>query len=51
MTEQQMKAYVDDLAKRQVPVKLLLPIEIEGTRYDYTFTFVLKDRWADLPKE
>jgi len=49
--EQQMKAYVDDLAKRQVPVKLLLPIEIDGKRYDYTFTFVLKDRWADLPKE
>lgn len=51
MSEQQMKAYVDDLAKRQVPVKLVLPIEIEGKRYDYTFTFVLKPRWADLPKQ
>jgi hypothetical protein len=40
--EQQMKAYVDDLARRQVPVKLFLPIEIDGERYDYTFTFVLK---------
>jgi len=49
--EQQMKAYVDDLAKRQIPVKLLLPFEIDGKRYDYTFAFVLKDRWADLPKE
>jgi len=49
--EQQMKAYVDDLAKRQVPVKLLLPMEIDEKRYDYTFTFVLRDRWADLPKE
>jgi len=49
--EQQMKAYVDDLARRQVPVKLLLPIEIDGKRIDYTFTFVLKDRWSDLPKD
>lgn len=49
--EQQMKAYVDDLAKRHVPVKLVLPIEIDGARYDYTFTFVLKDRWANLPKQ
>lgn len=48
--EQQMKTYVDDLAKRQVPVKLMLPIEIDGQRYDYTFTFVLKPRWAGLPK-
>lgn len=51
MSEQQMKAYVDDLAKRQVPVKLVLPIEIDGVRYGYTFTFVLKPRWADLPKQ
>jgi hypothetical protein len=49
--EKQMKAYVDDLARRQVPVKLFLPIEIDGKRYEYTFAFVLKDRWADLPKE
>ena len=49
--EHQMKVYVDDLARRQVPVRLLLPIEIEGMRYDYTFTFVLKDRWSDLPKQ
>jgi len=49
--EQQMKAYVDDLARRQVPVKLLLPIEIDGKRYDYTFTFVLKDRWSDLTRD
>ena len=51
MTELQMKAYVDDLARRQVPVKLLLPIEIDGVCYDYTFTFGLKPRWVDLPKE
>ena len=38
------KHYVEDLAKRQVPVKLLLPIEIEGIRYEYTFTFVLRPR-------
>jgi len=46
-TEHQIKLYVEDLARRQVPVKLFLPIEIEGKRHDYTFTFVLKD-WADL---
>ncbi len=49
--EQQLKAYVDDLAKRQVPVKLVLPIEIDGKRYDYAFTFVLKRRWEGLPRQ
>ena len=38
------KRYVEDLAKRQVPVKLLLPVEIESIRYEYTFTFVLRPR-------
>src|SRR5581483_3887743 len=38
MTQQQVKAYIDDLARRQVPIKLLLPIEIRGVRFDYTFS-------------
>lgn len=46
-----VKAYVDDVAKRQVPVRLILPVEIEGKRYDYTFTFVLRDRTAAQPEE
>lgn len=45
-----MKKYVDDLARRQVPVRILLPIEIAGVRYDHTFSFVLKDRRADMAK-
>lgn len=51
MSEQQMKAYVDELARKQVPVRLVLPVEIGGQRHDYMFSFVLKDRWADLPEE
>lgn len=47
-TAAQMKAYVDDLAKRQVPVKLMLPVEIDGVRYDYTFTFLLKPLTSPL---
>lgn len=38
------RRYVEDLAKRQVPVKLFLPIEIKGIRYEYSFTFVLRPR-------
>lgn len=45
--EASVKRYVEDIAARQVPVKLVLPIEIDGVRYDYTFTFVLK-RWSDV---
>ena len=48
---EQMKAHVDDLARRKIPVKLLLPMDIDGKRYEYIFTFGLKPRRANLPKQ
>jgi len=39
-----MKYYVKKLADQQVPVKLVLPIEVDSRRYDYIFTFLLKLR-------
>jgi hypothetical protein len=40
--EVQAERYLDDVVARQVPVKLIVPIEIAGSREEYTFTFVLK---------
>ncbi len=49
--EASVRAYVNDLAKRQAPVKLVMPVEIDGKWYQYTFSFVLRNRWADMPKK
>lgn len=47
-TVEQMRNHVRDLAARQVPVKLMIPVVIDGTRVEYTFSFVLHDRWAGI---
>jgi hypothetical protein len=41
-SEAQTKMYLDDLAERRVPVKLLLPVEMKGLRSDYIFTFIVQ---------
>lgn len=45
-TVEQMRNHVRDLAARQVPVKLMIPVVIDGTPIEFTFSFVLHDRWA-----
>lgn len=50
LTEQEAHAHIDRMAEEQTPVRFVLPVEIAGERYDYVFTFTLRDWREDLPE-
>ncbi|MGH9457248.1 MAG: hypothetical protein ACRD2J_06355 [Thermoanaerobaculia bacterium] len=41
--EDSVKNYVADLARRRTAVSLILPIEMNGERHDYTFRFLVTE--------
>ncbi|MGH9458890.1 MAG: hypothetical protein ACRD2J_14750 [Thermoanaerobaculia bacterium] len=49
--EAAIEGYMENLAERQVPVRLLLPIEVDGTRYEYALTFIVRDEESGVSDE
>ena len=50
LAREEAEARVQRIFEKQMPVKLVLPVEVEGERYDYIFSFTLHDWVSDLPE-
>lgn len=48
LSEEEAKTRVDEIYREQIPVKLILPVEVGGQRYDYVFSITLKDSREEL---
>lgn len=41
----EMEKRVDRIAAAKLPVRLKLPVQVKGSRYEYTLAFLLQKRW------